>query len=78
MRPMPIAADRLQHLLESAFPGASVSLERLVDDDDHYRATLAAPQFAGKSRIEQHRMVMDALARAGCDIHALSLSTRAA
>ena len=44
----------------------------------HYIVTVVSPDFAGKSLIERHRMVYEALGtRMHEDIHALALNTRA-
>jgi len=68
---------KLRSLLLAALPGAQVEIEDLTGTSDHFKATVVAPQFAGKSRIDRHRMVYDALGSAvGGDIHALALTTR--
>ena len=48
-----------------------------TSDEVHFAARVVAGSFAGKSRIEQHRMVYDAFAdgELGGAIHALSLKT---
>ncbi len=44
----------------------------------HYIVTVVSPDFAGKSSVERHRMVYDALGvHMQRDIHALALTTRA-
>ena len=43
----------------------------------HFSAVVTAPAFAGRSRLEQHRMVMDVFAgELGGAIHALSIKTQ--
>jgi stress-induced morphogen len=67
-------ADELRDRIEAAIPGA----EALVQSEDnvHFAAQVRASAFAGKSRIEQHRMVMDVFGdELGGSIHALSLKT---
>jgi stress-induced morphogen len=68
----------ITRMIESALPGAAVEV---VDQGggDHLAATVIAPQFAGVSRIEQHRMVYAAVQERLDDgaIHALALKTRA-
>lgn len=63
-------------MIEEALPGADVEM---VDEGggDHLRAIVAAPQFEGLSRIDQHRLVKNAVRPRFEDgtIHALSLST---
>jgi stress-induced morphogen len=72
-----IAPDRVRALLETAFPGAEIVVTDTTGTEDHYEATVVAPQFAGKSRIEQHQMVYRALGEAmKGSIHALALTTR--
>ncbi len=73
---MPLPADELTRIIEAAFPGADIRLEDLAGDGDHYRLTLTAEAFRGKSRIEQHRLVMNALKGTKAhDLHALALAT---
>ena len=50
----------------------------LTGGGDHFRAEVVAPEFAGMSRIEQHRRVYAVFgADIGGPIHALSLVTKA-
>jgi stress-induced morphogen len=73
---MPMAAADIAALIEAALPGAQVTIEALVDDGDHYRARVTSAAFAGKSRVQQHKMVYDALGgRMGGELHALQLVT---
>jgi stress-induced morphogen len=65
-------------LLE-AFPGARIDVTDLTGTKDHFQALVVAPQFGGKSRIDQHKMVYAALGELmSGPIHALALTTRAA
>jgi stress-induced morphogen len=67
-------ADEVKQRIEAAIPGARVEVES--PDDVHFSARVAAPAFAGRSRIEQHRMVYDVFGdELGGAIHALSLRT---
>ena len=67
----------LQRMIETALPGSQVDI---VDQGggDHLSAVVVAPQFAGLSRIEQHRLVYQAVQPRLDDgaIHALALKTR--
>ena len=67
----------LQRMIEAALPGSRVDI---VDQGggDHLSAVVVAPQFAGLSRIEQHRLVYQAVQPRLDDgaIHALALKTR--
>jgi stress-induced morphogen len=74
---MPSAED-IRQRIEASIPGASVHVEDYTGGGDHFRATVTAPAFAGRSRIEQHRLVYEIFgAEIGGPIHALSLRTQA-
>ncbi len=69
----------LKAMIEGALPGAEVEV---IDEGggDHLRAIVSAPQFEGLSRIDQHRMVRNAVRERFEDgsIHALSISSSVA
>ena len=70
--------DELKLRIETAIPGASAQVIDLTGGGDHFRASVVAPEFAGLSRIEQHRRVYSVFGPdIGGPIHALSLETRA-
>ena len=71
--------ESLKERIEVALPGAVAEVEDTVGDGNHFRAVITAPQFAGLSRIEQHRLVNDIFAgELGASLHALSIKTHAA
>lgn len=75
---MPVAKDDLERMLKEGFPDASITVEDLAGDGDHYRAVIVSEAFRGKTRIQQHQMVYAALGgRMGGELHALALSTSA-
>ena len=46
--------------------------------ESHFRVLIVSENFQGKSRVERHRMVNEALkGEVGADVHALALSTYA-
>jgi len=67
----------IRGMIERALPGAEVEVVDETGSGDHLRATVAAAQFAGLSRIEQHRLVRAAVRERMDDgsIHALSITT---
>jgi stress-induced morphogen len=72
---MPSAED-IEQRIEAAIPGARAQVEDYTGGGDHFRATVTAAAFAGRSRIEQHRLVYEIFgAEIGGAIHALSLKT---
>jgi phosphoribosylformylglycinamidine synthase len=75
---MPMSADAIKAMILEALPGATVEIEDLAGDGDHYRARVVSAAFAGKNRVEQHQLVYRALkGRMGGDLHALALETEA-
>lgn len=75
---MPMAADEIEAMIKDALPGAEVEMRDLAGDNDHWAAKVVAPQFAGKSRVQQHKLVYEALdGKMGGVLHALQLTTQA-
>jgi stress-induced morphogen len=71
------AAD-IERLIKDALPDAEVTIRDLAGDGDHYAAEVISAAFKGKTRVQQHKMVYDALkGRMGGELHALSLQTSA-
>ncbi|ULQ47290.1 BolA/IbaG family iron-sulfur metabolism protein [Flagellatimonas centrodinii] len=67
---------QIEQLIEAGLPGCVAMVKG--DDGQHFEAEVLYPGFAGKTMIEQHRMVYAALGeRMGREIHALALRTRA-
>jgi stress-induced morphogen len=67
----------VKRMIEDALPGAEVDVIDETGSGDHLRATVRAPQFAGRTRIDQHRLVRAAVQPRMDDgsIHALSVKT---
>ena len=66
----------IEKLIKEAFPDASVKIDDLAGDGNHYSATVISSQFIGKSKIEQHKMVYESLkGKMGNELHALALKT---
>jgi stress-induced morphogen len=73
-----IEPENLRRELERAFPGASVEITDLTGTRDHYQVSIVAEAFRGQSRMQQHKLVYQALgAWMHGPIHALSLKTSA-
>ena len=73
---MAIDADTIERLIKEGLPDARVTIEDLRGDGDHYAAHVVSAAFKGKSRIQQHQMVYQALkGRMGNELHALALQT---
>ena len=75
---MPMSAIQLEQLIREALPDAQVEITDLRGDGDHYAAHIISFSFAGKTRVQQHQMVYDALkGKMGDALHALALQTAA-
>ena len=76
---MAIELDEVRELIMTKLPGAEVEVTDDTGQGDHLTAVVRAPQFAGLSRIEQHRLVKSAVQERMDDgsIHALSVKTHA-
>lgn len=73
---MPMDIDTLKNLILSGIPDSTVEIEDLRGDGDHYAAHIVSPAFEGKSRVQQHKMVHEALkGKMGTELHALAIQT---
>jgi len=69
-------ARDIESLIKSAIPDAQVTIRDLAGDGDHYAATVISESFRGKSRVQQHQIVYQALkGQMGGALHALALQT---
>jgi stress-induced morphogen len=75
---MAMRAQDIELLLRKRFPDAKITINDLAGDGDHYAAVIVSEAFRGKSRVEQHRIVYEAL-QGSMDgaLHALALQTSA-
>jgi stress-induced morphogen len=77
-RPMPMDAKEIERLIKERLPDAEVTIRDLAGDGDHYAAHVVTKEFLGKTRLQQHKIVYDALqGRMGGILHALALTTAA-
>ncbi|HEX2256370.1 MAG TPA: BolA family transcriptional regulator [Afifellaceae bacterium] len=75
---MPMNAREIETLIKAALPDARVTIRDLAGDGDHYAAEVVSEAFRGKSRVQQHQMVYEALkGNMGGALHALALQTSA-
>jgi stress-induced morphogen len=75
---MAMDASEIERLIKTGIPDAQVSIQDLRGDGDHYAAHVVSASFRGKSRVQQHQMVYQALGgRMGGVLHALALQTAA-
>jgi stress-induced morphogen len=63
--------------IREVLPDAVVELKDLTGTEDHWEARVISAEFAGKSLIQRHRLVMSALAEEmKGPIHALTLDVK--
>ncbi|MPZ12147.1 MAG: BolA/IbaG family iron-sulfur metabolism protein [Kiloniellaceae bacterium] len=75
---MPMNPADIEGMIKAAMPDAQVRIEDLRGDGDHYAAYVTSSAFRGKTRVQQHQMVYEALqGRMGGELHALALQTSA-
>ena len=73
---MAMDANEIAALIKAALPDAEVRIEDLAGDSDHYAAYVTSQSFKGKTRVQQHQLVYNALqGRMGGQLHALALQT---
>jgi stress-induced morphogen len=71
------SAEEIKQRIEAAIDGARADVEDYTGTGDHFRATVTAAAFEGRSRVEQHRLVYEIFdAEIGGPIHALALKTQ--
>ena len=75
---MPMNAQDIERMIKDGSPDAVVTIRDLAGDGDHYAAEVVAESFRGKTRVQQHQMVYQALqGNLGGILHALALQTSA-
>jgi len=71
-----IDVEQVRKKIEGALPGSRVQVVTF-SGNDHFQAVVEAPQFEGKTLVEQHQMVYAAVEGwLGGPMHALALRTR--
>ena len=75
---MAMDASEIEKMILEAIPDAKISIRDLAGDGDHYSAEVVSEAFRGKSRVQQHQMIYEALkGNMGGALHALALQTSA-
>ena len=73
---MALKIEEIRSLIKESLPDAEIEIKDLAGDENHYSATIKSRSFAGKSKIEQHKLVYKALkGKMGNELHALALNT---
>jgi stress-induced morphogen len=73
---MSLKIEEIKKMIQEAIPDAEINIQDTAGDENHYSATIKSKTFAGKSKIEQHKLVYKALkGKMGNELHALALNT---
>ena len=74
---MPMDAAQIESRIRQALPDATVELQDLAGDNDHWQVTVTSASFAGKPKVVQHKLVYQALGSdMGTTLHALAIKTK--
>ena len=74
---MSMDLKELEKLIKESFPDATIDIQDLAGDGNHYSATVISSKFSGKTKIEQHKMVYNSLkGKMGNELHALAIKTK--
>jgi acid stress-induced BolA-like protein IbaG/YrbA len=69
-------AGEVKRLIEAGLPGAVVEVADTTGGGDHFEALVVSDSFEGKSLVERHQVVYNALGEAMRQrVHALALRT---
>ena len=73
-----ITTAEVEAMVLKALPGSRVEAVDMTGSSDHFEVTVVSAACAGKSMVDQHRMVFAALEKEmDYRIHAVKLKTRA-
>jgi len=74
---MAMDVKEIEKLIKDAFPDATIEIQDLAGDGNHYSATVSSAEFQGKTKIEQHKLVYASLkGKMGNELHALAIKTK--
>ena len=74
---MAMDLKEIEKFIKEALPDATIVIQDLAGDGNHYSATVTSSEFSGKSKIEQRKMVYNSLkGRMGNELHAIAIKTK--
>jgi len=74
---MAMNLNEIENLIKEAIPDATINIQDLAGDGNHYSATVVSSLFKGKTKIEQHKIVYNSLkGKMGKELHALAITTK--
>jgi stress-induced morphogen len=74
---MPMSAEEITRRIKALLPDAEVEMKDLAGDGDHWQATVTSASFVDKTRVQQHKLVYQAIGEdMGGVLHALAVITK--
>ena len=74
---MAMDLKEIEKHIKEALPDPIVEIQDIAGDGNHYSATVTSSKFAGKNKIEQHKMVYNSLkGKMVNELHALAIKTK--
>ena len=74
---MPLPIEEIKKLIKDSIPDASIEIEDLMGDNNHYSAVIKSQVFKNLNKVEQHKLVYKSLkGKMGNELHALSITTK--
>lgn len=71
-----MTSEEIERRIKAKMPDAEIRFTDLAGDGDHWQATIVSVAFSGLSRVQQHKLVYDAVgADMGTTLHAFSFKT---
>lgn len=72
-----LSPQTLIHLIQGHLPDAQVQVQDLTGGGDHWQAVIVSASFTGKSRVQRHQLVYQALQSLlqTNELHALTMQT---
>jgi len=69
-------SKEIEEMIGQALPGSQVEVHDYTGGGDHFEALVVSPAFEGKTLVERHQLVYNALGDAmRVRVHALTLKT---
>ncbi|MEE2695227.1 MAG: BolA/IbaG family iron-sulfur metabolism protein [Pseudomonadota bacterium] len=73
---MTLTPEEVIDLIKTKLPDATVDINDLKGDNNHYHAKIISSTFKGMSKLKQHKLVYSAIgSHMGTTLHALTIET---
>ena len=58
---MKLSSEEITEMIKKRLPDAKIKIEDLRGDNDHYHATIYSVNLRGCQKVQQHKLVYDAI-----------------